>query len=202
MFATATSGPLMISGTAQSAPPAPTACCLSYFDTGSSTLQVEAPNAKLSTTVFGVPSAGPHQFIQYVDPKGGQHLNQPLFADIGGSLAGSQMNSCVDKETGTSVSINATDRFCYVPMTNSGNVTVGLPQASGTTFGCVTNGSIQDQCFYVALSYTGTGTATVNATSSTFYGSGASGSSTQLSSAHRNAKFISDGKNGWLVDRP
>lgn len=49
----------------------------------------------IGTAITGLSSATAHQWVQYVDTSGVQHLSQPAFTDISGSLAQNQLPASI-----------------------------------------------------------------------------------------------------------
>jgi hypothetical protein len=49
----------------------------------------------LGTAITGLSAATSHQWVQYVDQSGVQHLAQPAFADISGALAQTQLPASI-----------------------------------------------------------------------------------------------------------
>jgi urocanate hydratase len=49
----------------------------------------------IGTAIVGLSGATAHQWVQYVDTSGVQHLTQPAFADISGTLAQTQLPATI-----------------------------------------------------------------------------------------------------------
>jgi len=105
-LATTNSVPFLVQGLVSIAPGPPPANNLAcYFDSTSLTQICLDPSGNASTTVRGVASATAHDWVQYVDSQGVQHLAQPNYSDIAGTPP-SQVNSDWNDTSGVAQILN------------------------------------------------------------------------------------------------